>query len=457
MVEKAVFTSLKREFLSIIESQGLVLKGDRILIGLSGGPDSLCLLQLFIEIKDELNLELGACHVNHGIRKGVCDIEQTQVEEWCKEWAIPLYSKKADCIALAEEKGLSTEEMGRALRYEAYKEASLTLFEEEHKVKVALAHHRDDQAETILMRLLRGTGPDGLSGMDYERKEGQLFVIRPLLDFSKETIREYLKDKGLAPHEDLSNYEAIYFRNKIRLNLLPLLKEEYNPNITEALLRLAKGAKEDKEYFQKKAEDALGNVQRGEKKYEIEGLLKLEPALRNRVLVMMLEEAGLIQDYTLSHMDQITELLKKGRKGGKVTLPYGLTLERGYEEIFFHNEIKEEKNLLPSVEEVLKSFSLAEGLVIRNREEGDYLPLEKGGRKKLQDYMVDEKIERRIRGKILLIAKGSEVIAVLGQDILIKIMESSLEGFTDCPKKTRTGAGYFIKFEGGYFQVEQVG
>ena len=448
---------MKKVFSDIVKSRGLVSREDKILVGLSGGPDSLCLLQLFLDVKEELDLQVSAVHVNHGIRKDVCDREQAQVEKWCREWGVPFYSKKADCIALAKEKGLSTEETGRALRHEAYREASSILFPKEEKVKVALAHHRDDQAETVLMRLLRGTGPDGLSGMDYERKEGDLLVIRPLLDFSKETIRTYLEEKGLTPHEDLTNYQPVYFRNKIRLNLLPLLRDEYNPNISEALLRLAKGAGEDKEYLQKKAKEALSKIRTEENKYGIKGLLKLETALRNRALVMMMEEAGILQDYTMSHIDLLTELLQRGKKGGRIILPHGIICERGYEEVFFHKGNEEGERSLPYVSQIIESFKLPPEMVIRNREEGDYISLKSGGRKKLQDYMVDEKVERRIRDEILLIAKEREIIAVLGQDILTRIIMPSMEGFADCPKRTRMGAGYSIKFEGGYFQVEQAG
>ena len=461
-MDKTMEKAMMDRFAGILRDYHLVDEGDGILVGLSGGPDSLCLFHLFHQIRQEWGLRLAAVHVNHGLRPGVCDREQEQVEQWCHKLDVPCYSKVIDCAARAKEKGQTSEEAGRDARYEAYQEAARYhrgRFGENLPVKVALAHHREDQAETVMMRILRGTGPDGLAGMDYKRQEaGNLWVIRPLLGFSKNELVQYLQEKGEVPHRDATNFQPIYQRNRIRLDLFPILEKEYNPNIVEALCRLADGSREDRDLLDQLAETALTSVMKSWDTLRRDLLMEVAPSLRKRIYVKMLYRLGMKQDYTLRHLTSMEELLKQNRTGSGIHLPGGYGCEMSYGEMRFFREDEKHGNTEErdwEWEKALDKITLPQGAGLRSRKPGDYLLLSGGGRKKLQDYYVDEKIPRRLREDLPVIAINDQVLAVLGKDILEEVMGDSLP--TGWPLRTRTSEGYFIKFEGGYWIIEQNG
>ena len=493
MNEKTYNEDMKKAFLESVTGYKLIEKGDNILLGLSGGPDSLSLFYLLLSVREELSINLAAVHVNHGLRLGVCDKEQEEVESWCSKHKVPCYSVKADCQKLAEDQAISTEEMGRKLRYQAYREGKERLFDSSvtkipNKNKIALAHHKEDQAETVLMRILRGTGPDGLAGMEHKREEGEdMVIIRPLLDFSKDDLIAYLDEEGLVAHKDMTNFQPIYQRNKIRLELLPFLEKEYNPLIVEALSRLALGAAEDKDYLGKIAKNKLEELCRKatlpwcrDQEKELiscpkEELFNLHPAIRKRLIILILEGIGLRQDYSLNHIEAIEALASRKGTGGGVSLPHGYRCEGDYDKLIFYDENTklDSKGDVDSIKERLSLLiKPAEGLEIRSRLPGDSIPLKDGKRKKLQDYFIDEKIDKNIRDLIPLLVKDKEVIAVFGEDILGWVLEldswpegetasqrnetgiirNSLKGF---PKKTRMGEGYKLIFEGGFLNLEQ--
>ncbi|MDX9888384.1 MAG: tRNA lysidine(34) synthetase TilS [Anaerovoracaceae bacterium] len=454
MIEK-----IKRALLE----ENLIEKGDTVLVGLSGGPDSLCLFDCLCNIREELGLMLMAVHVNHRLRPDVCDQEQERVEKWCYDLDIPCYSMKVNCLDMAKERSMTSEEAGREARYEAFLRASRTIKRVPGKsVKIALAHNLEDQGETILMRILRGTGTDGLGGMDYRRQwlEDTL-IVRPLLGTSRIDIEKYLEEKGLVANQDRTNQEPIYQRNKLRLELIPYIEEHYNPNITDCLNRLGENARGDRNYFQTLAKDAIEKASIEKGRYSIQKMLDMEAPVRKRAYVMILAEIGLEQDFTFAHIEAINHLLVQRKTGSSIDLPRGYRVKVQYEDVIFYNENKGNANKALPMDILCSKLKLPEGAVVRTRQAGDFISLDMVGRKKIQDFFVDEKVPRSSRDELPLVAKGGQVIAILGEDILLSeavneiITEEENVGPGFGLIRTRVAKGYKLKFEGGYWIIEQ--
>ena len=454
MIEK-----LKRTLLD----ENLIEKGDTVLVGLSGGPDSLCLFNCLYNLKEELNLMLMAVHINHRLRPGISDEEQRRVEKWCYELDIPCYSTSVDCLLMAKENSMTSEEAGREARYEAFLRASRTVKKVPGRsVKIALAHNLEDQAETILMRILRGTGTDGLAGMDYRRdwKEDTV-IIRPLLGVSRVDIEKYLKEKALSANLDKSNQEPIYQRNKLRLELIPYLKEHYNPSIVDALRRLGESAKADRNLIQTLAKEGMKEAFREKGRYSLRGLLDMDASVRKRAYVMILSEIGLEQDFTFAHIEAINNLLEQSKTGTSLDLPQGYRVMIQYEDLVFYNDDSGFMKNTLSIELLCSKLKLPENTIVRTRRPGDFIAIDMVGRKKIQDFFIDEKIPRSSRDELPLVAKGNEIIAILGEDILLDetvteiITEEENVGRGFGLIRTRVAKGYRLKLEGGYWIIEQ--
>ena len=256
---------VKQKVLDTIKKHNLLQNGTHIVLGLSGGPDSVCLFDVLCEIACEINLTIHPVHVNHKFRPGAAEEDQKYVEALCRQRGLVCKSFVVDCNKLAQEEGLTSEEAGRKVRYEAFIKTAAeiagrtncTKHEAQGKIVIAVAQNANDQAETILFRMLRGTGTDGLAGIAYKRYEGDVPVIRPLLDVTRDEIEKYCEARNLSPRIDHTNKEAIYARNKIRLELLPYLAENFNVNIIETIDRLGRNAACDKEFLNEEAEHAL--------------------------------------------------------------------------------------------------------------------------------------------------------------------------------------------------------
>lgn len=255
---------LEKKVLKTIQKYELIENGNTIVIGVSGGPDSMALLSVLHKLKEEkqLKCEIVVAHVNHGLRKEA--EEETQyVETYCKEHKISCFVKRENVEDLAKKQKIGTEEAGRNLRYSFFEEVANNT----NANRIATAHNANDNAETVLMNILRGTGTSGLKGIDIKRENR---YIRPLLECTRKEIEEYCVHEQLNPKEDKSNKETIYTRNKIRNELIPYLEEEFNPNIITVLNRLSNLAKEENDFFNKqvekqyekiKIEEFLGNKQ----------------------------------------------------------------------------------------------------------------------------------------------------------------------------------------------------
>lgn len=412
----------------------------RILVGFSGGADSTALLELLREYGEARILAL---HVNHGIRGAEADRDQAFCEEFCRERGIPLKVVYKDVPGIAGEQKISTEEAGRQARYEA--------FEEELRAgradRAALAHHQDDQAETMLFHLMRGTGLRGLRGMEPVRMP----YIRPLLCVGKAELRRWLEARGTPWIEDSSNRELTYMRNRIRHQVLAPM-EQIRPGSAARMAGTAQKLLEAEDFLEKELEARRKEtVRKREDGYGI--LLKpfcsMHPFLKKQLVLQCLERLlGPARHPEEVHVLQVCALAE-GRRGSRVTLPDGCFAVLGYDELWLQRGYGCEKNMevvyceagreyhymgaqfLLSLEErekigeipvnrYTKWFDydkIKDTPVLRTRRPGDYLELSGGIHKKLKDYLIDSKVPAQERDRCILLADGSHILWVAGMRI----------------------------------------
>lgn len=432
-----------------IEEEQLIKAGDRVVVAISGGPDSVCLLHALHCIREELNIQLYGAHLNHNFR-GIEALKDAQyVTQLCEGLDIMSFVKSIDVPQFAKNNGRTLEEAGRILRYQFFDEVA----EKVGATKVAVAHNQNDQAETVLMRLLRGTGLQGLTAIHHKRGK----IIRPTLDLTRKEIEDYCEEHQLEPRIDETNLEPIYHRNKIRLELIPMLEKEYNPNLVETLARMAEILKTDHDFIEQQAKDIYKILAREEEAgsitLPINGVINLHMALLVRVLRLAAETLvgkGEVLEYR--HIQNLYNLLINSDSGHKIQLPMGITAKKNYHKLTL--TINEEKEMFPffyelnNLEEVFipevkghfsfelrdasdlselprehncKAFDwdkVSHGLIIRNRREGDrFSPLGLKGSKKLKDFLIDQKVERIERDQIPLICNGDEIMWVVGYRI----------------------------------------
>jgi tRNA(Ile)-lysidine synthase len=437
---------IEEDFRATLQRHALIKKGDHVVIGLSGGPDSVCLFHLLLSIAESKQLILHPVHINHGFRPGAADEDQAYVEELTASHGISCRSFTYDCNRIAREEKISGEEAGRRVRYDSF---ALVADEIEQsgvaktQIKIAVAHHLNDQVETVLFRLLRGTGPDGLAGMEYSRDNGAgISIIRPLLDVKREDIEDYCQIHDLKPCIDLSNNQPLYTRNKIRLELIPYIKDHYNSNFEEAILRLCKIAGDDRSYLGKIADLAFAELLRNTEPFrcalDAAGLRELDPSIRSRVLFKALESIGLPSGVGYVHMEQAEDLLEEGKTSSQMNFPGGVVMEITYDtvELYKQKENKEPKPKPPglkarifNIEDHINKPNIAvfdldlfleeyaylvdplSMIAARSREPGDFIVLPGvGGRKRIQDFMVDLKVPKDLRDGLYIVAIGNEIL-----------------------------------------------
>lgn len=446
--------TVEEKFLRAVKEHTLFVPGDHIILGLSGGADSLALFSLLVDFcRNRIPVTVHPVHVNHKIRKEAADADQLWVEKLCENYGLHCRSEVFDCVSEAQRQNLTEEEAGRKKRYRSFDEAAEELEKsgiEQSRIKIATAHHADDQAETILLHLLRGSGVDGLAGMAYSRTDLQGYsIIRPLLDCRKAELREYGSRHGLVPREDQTNSDPSYGRNRIRLELIPYLKT-YNPKIAEALIRLGKSAEEDRKCLQDQAGklylrysvqevDAEGQKAVSLRQKETAALPE---ALRIRVLKNALIDAGLNEDFTAHHLQAADHVLCGRKPSARADLPHGFTVRREYGQVIISRAFGkgESSKYDAQVEQPVGTVRTADAdalpeelpkgtyaffdleklqavygpdagqkVVLRCRRPGDFIAV-RGGRKKIQDVLVDDKVPKIRRDSILLAAVGSEVL-----------------------------------------------
>jgi tRNA(Ile)-lysidine synthase len=310
---------VEKVFSETIIEYGLLKKKDKLLLGISGGPDSIALLHLFCAIKNEFKLKFIAAHFNHGLRKE-SDQEEKFVKNLCKDLGVKCITAKREVAKVFD--GDSLEQTARNLRFDFFlKCARQTKYK-----KIALAHHKDDLIETVLMRFIRGSGMRGLRGFLPKTKYKSLTVIRPLIDIQKQDILSCLKKYNYSYCIDKSNFQDKFLRNKIRMKLLPKLKE-INPNIVEGLSSFSKTMSLDYDFIYNVAYNEFCRLKRGERKnkvlLDLAGLKKLHRAVFYHVIRVAIEELkGNIRRIETRHLDEIYDLAIKRPSGSIVDLPY---------------------------------------------------------------------------------------------------------------------------------------
>ncbi|WP_053955564.1 tRNA lysidine(34) synthetase TilS [Inediibacterium massiliense] len=436
-----------KKFLKTIQEHKMIQRGDGIVIGVSGGPDSICLLHLLCKIQKEYDLKLYVVHLNHQFRGDAADQDAAYVEKICKKLNIPAFIYTRNVEEYSKDRGITFEEGGREIRYDLFEE----VLKKTKSKKIAVAQNMDDQAETVLMRLMRGSGLEGLCAISYVRDEK---IIRPILDISRYEIEDYCEKNNLHPRIDHTNLETIYTRNRIRLEFIPYIQKYFNPNIKETLSRTANVLREDKNFiedYQKDVYDII--VKRRDKEICIDKILlkRQHRAIQKRILRQAIwEMVGNLKDIQMKHIQSIINLVEKNNLGNKIDLPRGLWVRIEEEYLIFSIEKKEiekydfeyninigeilylqetsseifshimdRKDLKQiSKEDHVKLFDydkIRGNLVIRNRKDGDrFFPLGMKGSKKLKDFFIDEKIPKQKRDEIPLICDEKEIMWIVG-------------------------------------------
>lgn len=276
---------LENQVLETIEKYNMLEKGDKIVVGVSGGPDSMTLLHILQKYKEKYNIEIFVAHINHMIRENA-KIDEKYVEDYCKKNNIQCYIKRADVVAKAQIDKNGVEEAGREVRYNFFNE----VLKRTNSNKIAIAHNLNDNSETVIMNCLRGTGLAGLKGI--EPKRGK--YIRPLIESSREEIEKYCAQNNINPRHDESNDDTTYTRNKIRNIIIPYLKKEFNPNIIAGISRLSNIVKEEQEYLIKETKIAYDEVIIDEKEntiiYNVRKFNEKDIVIQKRLILLGIEK-----------------------------------------------------------------------------------------------------------------------------------------------------------------------
>lgn len=432
-----------------IEKHDLLQPGDGIVVGVSGGADSVCLLHVLHQLQEEWHLSLYPVHVNHMLRGEESMGDEAYVQQLCQDMHLLLQVFRIDIAAAAEQQGLSLEEAGRDARYAVFQSAA----EKAGAQRIAVAHHRNDVAETVLMNLLRGSGLDGLKGMDWKRGS----IIRPLLETERSEIEAYCTFHQLQSRIDSSNKLSIYTRNKIRLDVIPFIDQTMGSHLVRSLSRMAGLVREDIEFLEAETQKAYQRCTRSQENAEVElkldVLAALHRSLQRRVLRMAVEQVkGNLKGIESVHVEQVLMLGAIGRTGAELHLPGNVRVSKSYDTLKICLQYRQQlagefgmiiavpgktyvekknafiqaqfveglQNKLPTVSQksLVQFFDydkLAMGISIRNRRQGDiFQPFGFAGTKKLKEFFIDEKIPREQRDHIPLLALDEEIVWVIG-------------------------------------------
>ena len=434
----------------------MVEEGDRIVIGVSGGADSVCLLYVLKELCQEVGASLFAVHVNHGIRGNTAKQDEEFVKELCSSLNIHLHVAQYEVKKIAKMERLSEEEAGRKVRYQTF----IRECENNRCNKIAIAHNMNDNAETMLFHLFRGSGITGLTGIASTRELSaylyNITIIRPLLCITRKEIEHFLEERRIPYQVDETNLTDDYSRNKIRNQVLTYVVRELNPNAIEHIAQSAYQLKEIEDYLKHMVNYAvISLVEATEHSYRI-NLAKLQKehvVIQKELIRRILEKiGGGLKDIEAKHIYQVLSLRDK-QVGKRMDLPYHIRVEREYEYLKFYSVLNEdtltdEGNAFPtrvmssgtypliSVKKMLEvdifdyeksmfypknkytkwfDYDKIENTVeIRTKKERDYIQInDSGGRKKLKNYFIDQKVPVKERKEILLVADGDHVMWIM--------------------------------------------
>ena len=391
-------------------------------VALSGGEDSMALLHYLIANAQAYGMRLCAAHLEHGIRGERSRHDADFVSAYCQQNNIPLYLRSENCVAYAKTHKMGLEEGARAVRYRFFAD----ILHEGKADGIATAHHAEDNAETVLMNLFRGSALTGAGGI--AARQGK--IVRPMLAVDKTEITAYLRENGIPCVEDETNADTEFTRNRIRAEVLPAIKRIY-PAGTQRIYAFSRLAREDDEYLYAQAREACTAE---------ENIFSFSADLARplflRACVLAFRHFGGAKDYTQQNCEDIFAL-RRLQNGACVHLPFGLLAAREYDRIAVYRPQERAEctynfgvgaysfggnRLVIAAGECagglrIDGDKLPAGCVIRTRRTGDSFEKFGGGRKKLKDYLIDRKIPVRLRDGLPLIAKGSEVYAVCGVEI----------------------------------------
>ncbi len=444
-----------------IENYRMISEGDMVLAGVSGGADSVCMLSILQKLRKEVPFRLMVVHVHHGVREDA-QKDADYVEELCRKWEIPFFLKKVDMEGYAKENGLSPEEAGRALRYQAFEEA----LAEEEVCKIAVAHNQNDRAETMLFHLFRGSGLRGLGSIRPVREK----IIRPLLCLGREEIESYLIEEKIAFCTDSTNEEDFYTRNKIRHHILSYAEEHICSNAAAHIGDAAEILAETEDFIRKQTvlayDRCMFSGEENDMALDLAAFREEDPFLQKGILLRYVEQlTPYRKDITKEHIEALMRLTQKDGSR-EIFLPYGLLAYKEYDRLLLKRTEKKnagrmkkefcEEEYLPvaitvpgeitvpglgnvSFQYVSKEefFSKKEQnipkktytkwfdydkittvLVFRTRKMGDYLTIDSALRKKtIKEYMINEKIPKIQRERIYLLADGPHILWIPGYRI----------------------------------------
>ncbi|MBA4601264.1 tRNA lysidine(34) synthetase TilS [Thermoactinomyces mirandus] len=439
-----------------IESRGLIKQNDHILVGVSGGPDSMALLYSLKQLEQVLGFRAFAVHVNHHLRDEESDEDEKYVTLCAQNWGISIDVVHVDVPGELKRQGGNKQALARRLRYQAFKQVA-----DKRKVnRLALAHHADDQMETVMMRLIRGTGIKGLAGMEWVRRWENYVLIRPFLEFTKEEIIAFCKENSIMYREDSSNRSSVYTRNRIRQELIPLLKT-FNPRVEEAILKLSELIREEEKEWEHLVNQAFNQVVAGktENSYvlDLSSFLHLSVALQRRVVKLILSYLchQEVTELSLDKVDQVRNLAKNQNPSAMIHLFKEIVAERVYGKLIIKKmsltpddaELKHEMQKfiwlprfgtasLPGflgTMEIIESDQpihrlrnacdkavfdldlLKDPLYVRVRQPGDKMRCSgMSGRKKVKSLMMEAKIPRKLRARYPIVGSGDELIWIPG-------------------------------------------
>jgi tRNA(Ile)-lysidine synthase len=434
---------------SIIKDHDLIRPSDHLLVGVSGGPDSVFLLNVLAKLKKEWGFRISVAHLNHCLRGKDSDKDEKFVAKTAADLQLPYYRARVDVKDFAKKNKYSVEQAARTARYNFF----VNLCKVKSIKKILLAHTKDDQVETVLMRIIRGTGIKGLGAMKYNTDFENIKIIRPLLGIEKDQIIEYLKIHKIRSRVDKSNFKKDYFRNKIRLDILPRLLK-LSPGLKDSIFRMALSAQDADAFVQHKLKPVYNNtVEEKRSQFQIERkkYIKLMPLMRKELLRKLINNLkGDLNAIDFKHIEIIDQFIRQDDLSGKeLDLPQNIKLRKTRQNAIFTGGAKILRSKSAKVEYKLglnKKISLKElgyeisaervkikpgikrqvklveyldldklefPLTVRTRRPGDtFWPLGAKGKKKLKKFLIDQKIDDHKKDKLPLILSKNKIALV---------------------------------------------
>jgi|UniRef100_UPI003FF0FE5C tRNA(Ile)-lysidine synthase len=407
------------------KKESLVENGDRIVVGFSGGPDSVFLVEMLLKLREKIDFDIVLVHINHLLRGEEAQRDEDFSINYGKSKGLKVFARKINITSLGKEKGLSLEEAGREARYSFYKE----VLEKSNSNKIALAHNKDDQIETFMFRLTRGTGLSGLEGIATKRDR----YIRPISEIYKSEIVNYLDENNISYCIDSTNLENEFTRNSIRIDLIPFIEKRYNPKFKDKIFSLIEEIRDINIFIEKEIEQFSYD-----ETINIESILKFPKSIRGKILSKYLYKYGL--EVNRKKISLIESILEKGGSQ-EISLDSQYILKKEYnilkiqkinliknniEEVTFTipNKIKYgdyiiEAEYVERGEQNKNCFytnlKLGDTLIVRGRKDGDkIIPTGMKGEKKLKEIFINEKIGKEKRDSIPLIVHNDNIVWIAG-------------------------------------------